>query len=280
MIATKHIVIHGANSRPTMATINYPNENANGLLIIYLHGFKSFINWGFHPHIANELAMQGHTVVRLNFSHNGVGHTLETCNDFIDLEAFGNNNFSKELQDIEALLAYMNGSHEKLFDNINRQNICIIGHSRGGGTAIIAAKKFDCVTKIITLNAVSNFDNLLYGINKEKWQETGVHYIANARTNQQMPLYYQLYKDYILHQSDFDILQKVAHMQKPFLCIHAAQDETVKVNHAYKLKAENKNIQLEIIAQTGHTFGAAHPMSASNIYLENVLQKIIYFLQD
>jgi uncharacterized protein len=279
MIGNKNILINGANGKPTLIDISYPIANANRKLIIYLHGFKSFKDWGFHPYIATELAKQGFTVVKLNFSHNGVGHTAETCNDFIDLEAFGNNNFSKELNDIEALITFINTGDEKAFTNIDKNNKTIIGHSRGGGMAIIAAEKFACITKLITLNAVCNFDNLLYGINEQKWKESGVHYIANARTNQQMPLYYQFYVDYILHQNQFAILDKVAKLKKPFLCIHAAQDETVKVSHAIKIKEANNAVDFITIPNTGHTFGCSHPMKEVTDAVNYCIEKICNWVQ-
>ena len=53
--------------------------------IVICHGFKGFMEWGFFPALAELLSKRGFTVVRFNFTGNGMqpGDELVT-----DLEAF------------------------------------------------------------------------------------------------------------------------------------------------------------------------------------------------
>ena len=52
--------------------------------------------------MAKEFAKDGFCFIKFNFSHNG--GTVEQPIDFPDLEAFGNNNYTKELDDLESVI--------------------------------------------------------------------------------------------------------------------------------------------------------------------------------
>jgi hypothetical protein len=66
-----------------------PNQSD---LIVFCHGFNGFKDWGAFNLMADYL--QGFQFVKLNFSHN---ETSDASLDFVDLEAFGANNFEKSL---------------------------------------------------------------------------------------------------------------------------------------------------------------------------------------
>ena len=54
------------------------------------------------PHVANELA-ENVDVIALNFSNNGVGEDLF---EFTELEKFARDTYSKDLEDIEIVIAH------------------------------------------------------------------------------------------------------------------------------------------------------------------------------
>ena len=66
--------------------------------IIYVHGFKGFKDWGSSNEVANTFAENGFLYLKFNFSHNGV--TAEHPIDFVDLDAFGNNNYFIEFHEL------------------------------------------------------------------------------------------------------------------------------------------------------------------------------------
>ena len=71
--------------------------------IVICHGFKGFMEWGgFFPALAELLSKRGFTVVRFNFTGNGMqpGDELVT-----DLEAFQTATFSQDLEDLLSLLS-------------------------------------------------------------------------------------------------------------------------------------------------------------------------------
>lgn len=76
--------------------------------------------------MAEAFASAGYFFIKFNFSHNG--GTVEQPIDFPDLEAFGNNNYTKELDDLEAVIDWIYKSSE-FENNLDKTNINLIGHS-------------------------------------------------------------------------------------------------------------------------------------------------------
>ena len=108
--------------------------------------------------------------------------------DFVNLESFGQNNFSKELFDLDQVLNWIT---KNLNNKVDIHNIILAGHSRGGGISIL--KSHDArVSKIISWASVSDFEKRLPSEKIDLWKKRGVVYVYNGRTNQQMPINYQL----------------------------------------------------------------------------------------
>ena len=131
--------------------------------------------------------------------------------DFDDLEAFGNNNFSIELNDIDDVLKKV----EKL-DFIDQTKINLVGHSKGGSTAIIKSFEDDRIAKTATLASVIRLKER-YASELGDWKKAGVFYIHNGRTNQEMPLYYQLAEDVLGNLHRFDIPELLKTYSKPII---------------------------------------------------------------
>lgn len=228
-------------------------------LIVFLHGFKGFKDWGHFNLIAKEFAQNGISFLKLNFSHNGTNKNNLT--DFVDLEAFGNNNFSKEVQDIDDLLNYL-FLHKKTFSFLDFDSINLVGHSKGGATAIIKGTKDFRIQKIITWNGVI-YIKQRYATQLGEWKEKGVIYIENSRTNQNMPLYYQLAEDVLNNESQFNIPKLIKESNKSILAIHSKEDQTVSSEEPISIKDYFSN--LELLNHGNHVFDGGHP------YLENTL---------
>jgi uncharacterized protein len=96
---TNHLYT-GSKNKTALYDLTINPENTSGRLILFLHGFKSFKDWGAWPWLAQELAQQGHIVVKINFSHNGIGTNQNEMQDFTDLQAFAENNFTIQAADV------------------------------------------------------------------------------------------------------------------------------------------------------------------------------------
>jgi uncharacterized protein len=279
MIKTENFILNGANNRKMLCDVTSNEYKSIGKLIIFFHGFKSFTNWGCWPWLSEQFAAKGYVFLKINFSHNGVGNTAETCKDFIDLEAFGENSFSKQLEDIDSLMHYINISEIRAIKNSDKHNIICMGHSMGGGMAILAAAKYKIISHLITLNSMSNFFDLLKRYNAIAWEKAGKVFVENTRTNQQMPLHYQLYENYMQNKMALDIPSKATEVHCKWLLVYATKDETILPQNAFAMQQLNTNIQLCAIENTGHTFGATHPFDLKiKNSLEEVVEKILEFL--
>jgi pimeloyl-ACP methyl ester carboxylesterase len=253
----------GAANRRTNYNLVYPVNQIKKPVIIFLHGFKGFKDWGYFPISNRKLAYCNSVVAGLNFSHNGV--TPENPEDFVDLEAFGSNNYSKELEDIAKLLEEL----PKVVppEEVNWDDVSIVGHSRGGAIALIAALEYPIFKKAVTWASVSRLDfSYLSPEEIEEWRKTGVRYIYNQRTGQQMPLYFQLYEDYMQNQARFNLEERLKELNKPVLLIHGTEDESVPFANAERLKSWLPNATLIPIEGANHTFGAVHPLVSQMKY--------------
>jgi dienelactone hydrolase len=137
-------------------------------LLIFSHGFKGFKDWGGFPYMMKKISSNGYNAVSFNFSYNGTDEKHPA--EFSRLDLFAQNTFSRELDDLQAVLDYFYNSAEQF--NIDRNRIALIGHSRGGGISIIKAGEDNRVKALITLSSVSYFDRYSEE-HKRKWKDSG-----------------------------------------------------------------------------------------------------------
>ena len=262
----KNIVLEKEGFKPILMDFFYKKSIQNMPIVIFCHGYKGFKDWGAWDLVGKKFANNNFFFIKFNFSHNG--GTVENPIDFPDLEAFGNNNFSHELNDLERVLDFIS-CEKSVFKNIDLNNIFLIGHSRGGGTCAIKAAENKNIKGLISWAGVSDFESRFNIGSKEfkKWKSSGVKFVENGRTKQKMPHYFQFYLDFKNNAKRFDVKSAVNMLKIPYLIIHGDKDKAVKINEGYDLHSWNKNNKLIIIKNGGHTFGSKHP------WQENILPK-------
>ena len=258
----KNIIIKNAKTRDFLADAYYPEMEEKLPLVIFAHGYKGYKDWGAWDLMAKKFAEAGFFFVKFNFSHNGT--TLEQPADFADLEAFGNNNFSKEISDYDEVLNYFY-NHQK----VNQDKIAIIGHSRGGGITVIKGFEDERVKVIISLAGVSNFKYRFPSQDRfENWKNEGVMYSENKRTHQNMPHYFQFFEDFEKNEKRFDIQYAAQHLEKPLLILQGTNDDAVKDKEAFLLNEWCKTSELQFIEGANHTFGAKEPWTESELPID------------
>jgi esterase/lipase len=234
-------------------------------VIVFLHGFKGFKDWGAFNQMAEIWTKKGFLVFKLSFSHNGT--TLEKPLDFEDLEAFGENSITKELSDTATLINFICNTKSDL-PRRNMEDIRLVGHSRGGSTAIIYASKDRRIKKIITLSAVSDLEARYFNKkNQKEWQKNDVVVIENTRTNQKMPLYESFYKDFKNNPTNYSVkeaTQKLNQTNVPQLIIHGAKDKAVTPQDAQDIfewsdSTLSQNVRLALVEDADHTYNTTHP---------------------
>jgi pimeloyl-ACP methyl ester carboxylesterase len=253
------------------------SEHANSPLVIFCHGFKGFKDWGPFNFIANQFCENGLSFLKFNFSHNGV--SSNDLLNFSDLEVFGQNNFSKELYDLEKVIDWAITSFGNDFD-IN--NIFLLGHSRGGGISLLHASKDSRIKKLVSWASVCDYKSR-FDIDKiDLWKQRGVVYVFNSRTNQQMPLYYQFYLDFINNEEKLNIRNAAQKLKIPCLIVHGDQDTTVDLNEGKQLHKWLVNSAMLEIKNSDHVFNSKHPFHSQNPslqLLDALNNSILFFLK-
>ena len=200
----KNQILTRINQKPIVYDTFYNDNKKQKPLVIFCHGYKGFKDWGTWDLVANNFAKQNLFFVKFNFSHNG--GTVNQPIDFPDLDAFAENNYTKELQDLDDILNHFTSDQSIYKNNIDTNNITLIGHSRGGGISIIKASEDHRITKLITWASVCAFGKRTSTTGDlEQWKQDGVKYVLNSRTKQNMPHNFQFYLDYINNKDRLDI---------------------------------------------------------------------------
>lgn len=102
----KNIHLNGSRGKPMLTDLFF-TEGKSKPVVIYSHGFNGFKDWGNFDLIAKQFASAGFVIIKFNFSHNGT--TIDAPEDFKDLNAFAENNYTKELDDLNYVIDWLYG---------------------------------------------------------------------------------------------------------------------------------------------------------------------------
>jgi len=253
--------IPSTENLPIRYDLYTPSGNSRESLpvILFLHGFKGFKDWGPFPDACEELSRAGFVVLAMNFSLNGVE---EDPVNFDRLDLFERETLSQDLQDVGTVIEAI--KNEKISSGrlqLDTDHIGIIGHSRGGHTAVAAAAEYSGIQCLVTWSAVADYQEHWSKEMVDDWKSKGYTEIMNSRTGQIMKVGKVVYEDAIENADKVVALKRVRELHLPSLFIAGNEDEAVPYRHSQLLyrncPAETK--ELRLIPDTGHTFEASHP---------------------
>ncbi|HLW14391.1 MAG TPA: alpha/beta fold hydrolase [Flavobacteriaceae bacterium] len=279
MIIEQNKIIQTDGKRPIVYDVYYNQNNTPKPVVLFCHGYKGFKDWGAWHLVAEEFAKAGFFFLKFNFSHNG--GTAEQPIDFPDLEAFSENTYTKELEDVVRVLKEL----ENYSQEANPTQVNIIGHSRGGGLALLASELHNNILKAATWAGVSDFAPRFYEGTEAfaQWEKTGMAYVENARTHQQLPHKFSFYEDFNANREAYSIKRAVSNTEKPLLIVHGTADTTVELFEAENLKKWAPQAKLHIIEGADHVFQSKHPWEAQTLSKEMkgaVRETIAFFLNE
>ncbi len=236
--------------------------------VVICHGFKGFKDWGFFPRAAERLAQAGFTAVTFNFSGSGVGADGQS---FSELDRWGAQTVSGDLADLAAVV-----DHVAL---TGAPWIGLLGHSRGGGTAVLHAARDSRIKALVTWAAVSRYR---WWSEEEAaaWRRDGRIDVQNSRTGEVLPIGTGLLDDVEAGEDGpMDIVAAASRVRAPWLIVHGDADESVGADHARRLqRAAPEGTRLLSVEGAGHTFGIRHPWSGSSPAFDRVLEETVGFL--
>ena len=233
-------------------------------------GYK---DWGCWNLVQDFFTEQDFGFLKYNVSHNG--GTVQNPIDFPDLNAFRKNSYAREVFDLDAILNLVQDQFEVL------PEICLIGHSRGGGIALLQATN-PLITKIASWAGISHIkERFPTGKELEEWKNNGVYYRENGRTKQQMPHDYSQFEEFIANEDHMNIEHYCKNSTVPVIVIHGDDDTSVHVSEGQSI-ATWLNVDLIRIAGANHTFDSSQPWTDEKLpnHLQIVCEKTIHFFKD
>jgi dienelactone hydrolase len=236
--------------------------------VVICHGFKGFKDWGFFPATGDRLARAGFAAVSFNFSGAGVGDDGET---FDEPERFGRNTHSIQSADLDVVLRAL-GSGVLGF---HPTAVGLLGHSMGGGVAILRAARDQTIQALVTWAAVARYGRLWREDQISNWRRTGRLDVVNQRTGDVLPLYPDILDDLERNREALDVLRAAGDVRVPWLVAHGGADETVPVTDAHELSCRAPGAARLILDHAGHTFGIRHPWSGSTEDFDRLLEATV-----
>jgi pimeloyl-ACP methyl ester carboxylesterase len=242
-----HFTIDSAENLPIRGDFDVPEKPR--ALVVVVHGFKGFKDWGFFPWLAQRLMSHRLAVCRFNMSRCGIGDDPES---FDRLDLFENDTYSIELADLRVVVEYA----QRRFPDLPT---ILLGHSRGGGIALLGAADVPNLSGVIAWSPISRCDNWDAATLRD-WQERGVTEVMNARTKQIMRMSRNVLDDFERNRERLDIVRAAEILQAPLLVVHGARDESVPIASGRLLAERADDASLLEIARASHTFNAIHPL--------------------
>lgn len=244
----------------------WPTDRA----VLICHGFKGFKDWGFFPYASARLAdALGCPVATFNFTGSGVGADLQ---NFTESEAFGHNTFSKELDDVAAVLTGLEGGRLGDATCPAATRIGVLGHSRGGVAAIKSGER-PSVRAVVTWSSIAaaeRYADMFDGV-----APGDAVPVRNARTGEVLPLYRDVVDDIRAHPGRFDLAASLQRSGVPLLVIHGTADTSVSPDDAGFLAGAAPGAELKWIDGAGHTFEVGHPFGEPSPELDSALDATI-----
>ena len=245
-------------------------DNLPAPVVVCIHGFKGFKDWGFWPEMASRLRGAGYGLVRFNFSHSGIGADLET---FSEVALFESGTYTREMEDLREILSRLTERRLPGSEDFDVSRVGLLAHSRGSVSALaVAASGEFPVRSVVLWNPVSSvlwWDEET----RRRWREAGFWETVNSRTGQVFRMKTALLDDAEQNRELLHPAVNAGRLHVPLLAVVAAQDETVPAAAGRRIATAAGGFgSVEEIAATGHTFGAAHPFTAPTPALEEAIR--------
>ena len=249
-----------------LVDVRAPRDSSPRPAVAVLHGFKGFKDWGMFPPFMERLARAGFTAVGYNSSGSGV----DDEGRFAWPDRFGHATFGGDIADLTMVISALAGGTLGPVPTA----IGLVGHSRGGGVALLALAGLPQVKALATWSAISTVDRWPEAT-RQIWRARGHLDVTNQRTGEVLPLYPDVLDDIEQHRERYDVLAAADRVTIPWLLVHAVDDATVPVAEGRGLVAATSRPETLLLERGGHTYGATHPLSGRPVVMEQVFDATI-----
>jgi len=268
--------IPGAEGEVVRGSVHVPADDPGGALpvLLVLHGFKGYQDYGFFPYLTQRLADSGLAAVRFNFSHSGIDDDPST---FGRPDLFERDSWSKQLADVQAVIAAAGGNRLPHAERMAPSRLALLGHSRGGVTALLTAGSDARVGAVISLSAPASADMPEYERNIIR--EQGSIVSPSSRTGQELRIGRAWVEDLDHNAAQLDLPAAVGRITAPLMIVHGTADESVPVACAHQIASAYLGVpEMLLLDGAGHTFNCVNPFAGPSPALDNLIGAASAFL--
>ena len=249
--------------------LNWTRHPSRGLAkgcVLMVHGYKGFRHWGLWRGLAERWAEEGWEVYRMDFSHNG--HVAPFAEDCLDEDAWSENRYHFETDEVTFAL-------QKLAEECDK--LVVMGHSRGGGMAVLGARQFQqaggALSGVACWAPVSNvFARFPWGPALKDWEASDRLEVLNGRTGQTLVHPYAFYLDAKVRESELNIESAATALTCPVLVVHGTDDAAVGLHEGEAIASWATQGTLAMVEGANHVFGMAHPWKDATQWPEHLAQ--------
>jgi dipeptidyl aminopeptidase/acylaminoacyl peptidase len=267
----------GSGGAPIRGDVWLPDHvAARAPVVVGIHGFKGFRKWGFWPTIGASLNYAGFALVSFDMSHNGVG---AGGLDFDEPDLFEANTWAREEEDLGVVLAALRSGRLPDPDRVDPSRLALLGHSRGGGLAVVRAADDARVRAVVTLAPIATtrrFDDATLA----KARRDGFIPILNTRTLETL----RFGAAAVVEQTTRADLHHIAanyasRLAAPLLVVHGEADSAVDPREGRTLAAAAPRGTYVGIAGADHVLGCHHPWAGTTPAFDRFLDETSRFLR-
>ncbi|GBD06988.1 hypothetical protein HRbin21_00798 [bacterium HR21] len=262
-VFTERFWLVSTSGERILGDLRWLPSRGTGPMIIMLHGFTGFKDWGFFPYVATEFALRGACVVTFNFSLSGY---IEGSDRVERPELFARNTIGQEVADTRTVItAFTKRTVEAPASWWKRWNkrLFLLGYSRGAGVALITLREDPKlgVERLALWSPVTTFDHYTER-QKKRWRQRGTLEVSHTRTSQILHMNVEYLEDLEANVERYNLHRAIAALRCPTLIVHGMHDITVPLRSVQELVAAAPEglVKLHVLPHTGHTFGVDHPM--------------------
>ena len=272
MVEKTTLVLTNRDQEQIVCDVRMPAGGRRRPAVVIFHSFMAFKDWGWFPFAGERIAEEGFVSVIANFSRNGVTESPFRITDFATFER---NTVSHELADAKTILEAVVGGD---VGHVDSTRVAVLGHSRGGGIAILIAAQSEDVRAVVTWSSVCTFDRWSPH-QKEQWRRRGFLPLSRDTEASPLRLGLDLLEDVESNGETLDLLKASARLRKPWLILHGREDLLVKLGEAERLYSASHRATTEFfpLDHTGHTYGGPEVTDDSPVHA--VLDRTIDWLK-
>lgn len=205
------LTFEGHDGAELSARLDLPTGRVRAYAL-FAHCFTCSKDGAAGRRIAEALTGEGIAVLRFDFT--GLGGSGGD---------FASTNFSSNVADLLKAAAFLRETHAapKL----------LIGHSLGGAAMLVAAREIPEAVAVATLAAPADADHVLknFHADLERIRDDGAAVVELAGRR------FTIEKQFLEDIAEQNVRERVAHLRKALLVLHAPRDETVGIDNATRI---------------------------------------------